>query len=125
MIRRTIVIRDKDTMLRLYKSLVRPQLEYYIQIWNPYLKQDMEKLEKVQRKATKMTQGHKDLIYKERLKRCGLTTLWKRRSREGLIEAYKITTGKEAIQWDRFFELAPSKVIRGIGTNYLRKGKEH
>src|SRR6218665_3688619 len=45
MIRRTIVTRDKDTILRLYKSLVRPQLEYCIQVWSPYLKQDMEKLE--------------------------------------------------------------------------------
>src|SRR6218665_1356991 len=47
MIRRTIVTRDKDTILRLYKTLVRPQLEYCIQVWSPYLKQDMEKLEKV------------------------------------------------------------------------------
>ena len=42
---------DKDTILGLYKSLVRPQLEYCIQVWNPHLKQDMEKLEKVQRRA--------------------------------------------------------------------------
>src|SRR6218665_2574699 len=38
MIRRTIVTRDKDTILRLYKTLVRPQLEYCIQVWSPYLK---------------------------------------------------------------------------------------
>ena len=52
--RRTIVTRDKDTILRLtYKTLVRPQLEYCIQVyWSPYLKQDMEKLEKVQGRAT-------------------------------------------------------------------------
>src|SRR6218665_3335088 len=75
MIRRTIVTRDKDTILRLYKSLVRPQLEYCIQVWSPYLKQDMEKLEKVQRRATKMIQGYKYLSYEERLIRCGLTTL--------------------------------------------------
>ena len=48
MIRRTIIVtRDKDTILRLYKTLVRPQLEYCIQVWNPHIKQDMEKLEKV------------------------------------------------------------------------------
>src|SRR6218665_2505909 len=52
MIRRTIVTRDKDKILRLYKTLVRPQLEYCIQVWSPYLQQDMEKLEKVKR-ATK------------------------------------------------------------------------
>jgi len=42
MIRRTIVTMDKDTILRLYKSLVRLKLEYCIQVRNPYLKQDME-----------------------------------------------------------------------------------
>src|SRR6218665_1072934 len=78
MIRRTIVTRDKGTILRLYKSLVRPQLEYCIQVWSPHLKQDMEKLEKVQRRATKVIQGYKDLSYEERLIRCGLTTLEKR-----------------------------------------------
>ena len=77
------------------------------------MKQDMEKLEKVQRRATKMIQGYKDLSYEERLKRCGLTTLGKRRKRGDLIKAYKIITGKEAIQWDRFFELASSKVTWG------------
>ena len=40
-----------------------------------------------------------------------------------LIEAYKIITGKESIQWERFFKLAASKVTRGIDTNYLRKRK--
>ena len=70
----------------------------------------MDKLEKVQRRATKMIQGFKYLSYEERLIRCGLTTLEKRRSRGDLIEAYKIITGKESIQWERFLELAPSKV---------------
>src|SRR6218665_2586076 len=63
---------------------------YCIQVWSPYLKQDMEKLEKVQRRATKMIQGYKYLSYEERLIRCGLTTLEKRRTRGDLIEAYKI-----------------------------------
>src|SRR6218665_3710877 len=53
MIRRTIVTRDKDTILRLYKSLVRPQLEYCIQVWSPHLQQDMEKLEKAQEEPQK------------------------------------------------------------------------
>src|SRR6218665_2320780 len=60
-----------------------------------------------QMRATKMIQGYKYLSYEERLIRCGLTTLEKRRSRGDLIEAYKIITGKESIQWERFFELAP------------------
>src|SRR6218665_2524801 len=125
MVRRTIVTRDKDTILRLYKTLVRPQLEYCIQVWSPYLKQDMEKLEKVQRRATKMIQGYKYmyLSYEEKLIMCGLTTLEKRRSRGDLIEAYKIITGKKSIQSGRFFELAPSKVTRGHRYKLFKKRK--
>ena len=71
---------------------------YCTKVWSPYLKQDMEKLQKVQRRATKMMQGCNYLSYKERLMRCGLITLEKRRRRGDLIEAYKIVTGKESIQ---------------------------
>src|SRR6218665_1954564 len=123
MIRWTIVTRDKDTILRLYKTLVRPQLEYCIQVWSPYLKKDMEKLEKVQRRATKMIQDYKYISYKERFIMCGLTTLDKRRSIGDLNEAYKNITGKESIQWERFFELAPSKVTRGHRYKLFKKRK--
>ena len=53
------------------------QLEYCIQVWNPHLKQDMEKLEKVLGRATKTIQSYKDFSYEERLKRCELPTLEK------------------------------------------------
>ena len=39
-----------------------------------------------------------------------------KRSRGDLIEAYMITTGKESIQWERFFELASNKVIVIVNT---------
>ena len=45
MINRTFMYKDKNTMLRLYKSLVRPKLEYCIQAWQPYLKKDIDLLE--------------------------------------------------------------------------------
>src|SRR6218665_2565345 len=121
MIRKTIVTRDKDTVLRLFKSLVRPQLEYCFQVWSPHLKQDMEKVERVQRRATKKIQSCKDLSYEGRLIKCGLTTLEKKGSRGDFIEEYKIITGKESIQWERFFELAPSKGTRGYRYKLFKK----
>src|SRR6218665_473756 len=53
------------------------------------------------KKSHEMIQGFKYLSYEERVIRCGLTTLEKRRSRGDFIEAYKIITGKESIQWER------------------------
>ena len=49
MIKRTIDCKSKSIITRLYKALVRPQLEYCVQAWRPYLKRDIQKLEKVQR----------------------------------------------------------------------------
>ena len=37
MIKRTFTFKTKDNLLQLYKCLVRPHLEYCMQVWNPYL----------------------------------------------------------------------------------------
>ena len=47
MIKRHMVSQDKDTIIRLFKGLVRPKLEYCIQSWNPTLVKDIELLEEV------------------------------------------------------------------------------
>ena len=81
MIRRTITYKVKFLIISLYKAIVRPHLEYCIQAWNQYLRKDIDMLEKIQRRATKLIPGLRDLRYKERLKECGLTTLETRRLR--------------------------------------------
>ena len=82
MIRRNITYKDNSLIVPLYKAaIVRPHLEYCIQAWSPYLRKDIYMLEKIQRRATKLIPGLRDLRYEERLKESGLTTLETRRLR--------------------------------------------
>ena len=54
LIRRTIMYKEKQLIVPLYKAIVIPHLEYCIQAWRPYRKKDIDKLERIQRRATKM-----------------------------------------------------------------------
>src|SRR6218665_2899818 len=102
---------------------MRPHLEYCVQAWSPYLRQDIYTLEQIQRRATKMIRGlgKPTYMYEERLLRCGLTNLEKRRTRGDLIEAYKIMTGKEAMSAHRFFEVSMDSRTRRHGYKLYKK----
>ena len=68
LIKRNIKNRSKEGMLILYKTLVRPLIDYCSQVWRPYLKKDINSLEKIQKRYTKMVEGCKNLKYEQRLK---------------------------------------------------------
>jgi len=57
MIKRNFIDRSKETIILLYKSLVRPHLEYCCQIWSPYYKKDITLIKGVLRRATKLVTG--------------------------------------------------------------------
>ena len=63
LIRRTIMYKEKQLIVPLYKAMVRPHLEYCIQSWGPYPKKDIDELERIQRRATKMITELRDLTY--------------------------------------------------------------
>ena len=69
LIRRNIVYIEKELIIPLYKTIIRPHLEYCIQAWRPYRKNDIDMLERVQRRATKMIQKLTQISYEMRLKR--------------------------------------------------------
>jgi len=85
-----------------------------VQIWNPYLESDIEYIEKIQRRATKLVHGFDKMPYEQRLKALGvgLYSLQRRRLRGDLIETYKILTGKEKIKSDQF-QKATTTELRG------------
>ena len=81
--------RDKYVFLNLYKQRVRPLLEFSTAAWNPWLKTDIELLEKIQMKAVKAISSLKAKTYPEKLKELKLMSLETRRSRYDLIQVYK------------------------------------
>ena len=112
MTKRHIVSRDKNTIVSLYKSLVRPKLEYCIQAWNPPLIKDIELFEQVQHKSTKLIPDIAHLPYHDRLKHLNIIALELTRHRGDLIETFKILKGLEGIPSNSLFELNTS-VTRG------------
>jgi len=76
-----------------------------LQAWCPYLKGDIEHLEKVQRRATKLISGYSRLSYEPTQEAQSNYTLRTRRLRGDLIETYKIITGKENIKSENIFSL--------------------
>ena len=82
---------DSQSLLKLYTSLVRPTLEYANAAWTPILRRDQILLENVQRRATKLIPELRDRDYEDRLRTLKLPSLYYRRARGDMIEAYKFT----------------------------------
>ena len=92
MSRRNITYTEKILIVSPYKAIVRPLLVYCIQAWRhqvlgpprattsaSLLRKDIDMLDKIHRRATKLIPGLRDLSYEERLKECCLATLDTRR----------------------------------------------
>ena len=77
-------------LLKLYKSFIRPHLEYSSVVWNPHLKGEIEVLEKVQKFALRVCTKSWDSHYKDLLSRASLTSLQTRRVQASLCHLYKI-----------------------------------
>lgn len=112
-IKRTFSYIDKDMFLLLYKTLVRPHMEYGTAVWSPYLQKDIFLIENVQRRASKLVDDIKHLEYEERMNILGLPTLRYRRERCDQIQVYKIIHEIDKLDKELFFNMNTSTRTRG------------
>ena len=66
MINRTIEFKRKDIIVKLYKSLVRPLVEYCTPAWSPHYEKDKILIERVQHRFTRVIPGLKKLPYRKK-----------------------------------------------------------
>ena len=110
---RCFVSRDRNTLVRAFVTYVRPLVEYNSVVWSPYLKQDIDRIERVQRCFTKRLRGLKNFSYKDRLRLLNLASLEARRVRTDLLWCYKIVFGLTVLRFDDFFQWSTARQTRG------------
>ena len=116
---------DLKNFKLLYTTYVRPHLEYCIQVASPYIVRDIETLERVQRRATKLVRSIRHLSYPERLKKLEIPSLRTRMLRGDLIVTFKILTGKISVDPDQFFEVAEEDRTRGHHLKLKKSQSKH
>ena len=96
--------RDKIVFLNMYKQRVRPILEFSCPAWNPWLKSDIDVLEKVQIKAVNAISTLKSKTYPEKLNELKLMSLETRRTRYDLVQVYKTLNSIDKVNSNTWFK---------------------
>ena len=118
---RAVRWRDRITFPRLYMTHVRPVLEYAGTAWSPYLAQDREVLEKVQKRMINMIPGLRGR-YEDKLRELGMTTLQRRRERGDMIQTWRIMNGKDRVDPSKWFRLQEDQTREGATSTRRHQG---
>ncbi|PKU47482.1 rna-directed dna polymerase from mobile element jockey-like [Limosa lapponica baueri] len=112
-IKRSVASRSWEVILPCYSALMRSHLEYRVQLWSSQHRKDMDLLERVLQRATKMIRGLEQLSYDDRLRELGLFSLEKRRLWGDLIEAFQYLKGAYRRAGEGLFVRVCSNRMRG------------
>ena len=124
LITRSFHYRTKSILVPLYKTFVRPKLEYAVAVWNPWLKKDEEVMEKVQQRFVRLLSDVRGDTYEDRLKSAGLTTLSERRTRGDMIETFKTMKGINRVNREEWFRVQVEEEHRPTRSNTVVVGEE-
>jgi len=107
--KRTFTYRDSYVFPRINRTYVRPLLEYSVQAWNPSKVEDINTLEKVQRRALRMINDQGDASYETKLRNIGMTTLQARRERGDMIQVYKFLNDASGLDKNEYFNFVQER----------------
>ena len=103
-ITRAFMYRDRKVFLLLYKQFVRCHLEFAIPAWSPWLVQDIEILERVQKRAVNFIVGLSGRTYEDKLRELKITSLAERRKKFDMVQTFKILNGHDRVDSSIWFK---------------------
>ena len=118
-----LCLKDESTLKTLYCSLVRSNLEYCSVVWCPFTKRNVNKLERIQRRATRFILKSND-PYNIRLHKLNLLTLEQRRFVDDVTFLFKTLNGHldvDSSQFLDFYSQEDRYLLRHFDTKLLKK----
>ena len=127
LIYKAFATRNRDFLMQMYKTFVRPKIEYASPVWNPHLVRDIKVLESVQRQYTIRIPGMAEYrgFYGDRLKQLQLETVEHRRLITDLQYVYRIFYGHIDVAFDEFFSRSKLTSTRGNSCKLLKPALSH